>query len=103
MARMSIGDAHPRANTAIKLPPILAYIVGAEMAPRFVVENLIQKAIEALDELDDDADREDDDPAEDDNEDRCLSRDDDLTFRYDDGGAGDPDEAEDEHDREQCY
>ena len=103
MARMSIGDAHPRANTAIKLPPILAFIVGVEMAPRSVVENVIQKAIEALDELDGDPDLEDDDP------DQCMCRDDDLTFRYQDGGAGDPDDGdpymdeEDEHDREQCY
>lgn len=40
----------------IKLPPVLAYIVGADIAPRRSVEQLIQKAIDALDELDGDPD-----------------------------------------------
>lgn len=47
--------------TPIKLPPVLAHIVGAPVAPRRSVEELIERAIEALDELDGDPDEEEND------------------------------------------
>jgi hypothetical protein len=47
----------------VTLPPILAYIVGVPVAPRVTVERLIDAAIEALNELDGDPDREEDDPS----------------------------------------
>lgn len=52
-------------NAPIKLPPTLAYIVGVPVAPRTAVEQLIQRAIDELDELDGDPDLEDATDAED--------------------------------------
>ncbi len=42
----------------VKLPPVLGFIMGVDFAPRASVERLIQKAIDALDELDGDPDAE---------------------------------------------
>ena len=49
----------------IKLPSVLAYVVGAELAPRSAVEALIEAAINALDDLDGDIDLLDTNDAED--------------------------------------
>ncbi len=63
------NDLH---TAPIKLPPILAYIVGAPLAPRASVERLIQQAIDALDDMDGDPDLEpDDEPEEDDPSGQC--------------------------------
>lgn len=88
-------------------PPVMGYFEmpavfheGFKVAPRHIVEAIVEQLVEMLDRADGDADLEDDD------EDRCEGRDDDLAFRYQDGGAGDPDDGdpymdeEDEHDRE---
>lgn len=47
----------------VTLPPVLAYIMGVEIAPRRSVENLIQAAIDALDAMDGAPECEDDDPS----------------------------------------
>lgn len=82
------------------LPPAFRH---ATALPRADLERLIEELVTMLDAADGDPDMEED------NEDRCEGRDDDMTFRYQDRGAGDPDDGdpymdeEDEHDREQCY
>lgn len=59
--RTSVGDKRP-----LTLPPVLAYIVGAPVAPREAVEQLIERAIEVLDHMDGDPDAEDATDLEDD-------------------------------------
>jgi hypothetical protein len=44
----------------IALPPILAFVMGVPVAPREAVERKIERAIEALDEIDGDLDLEHD-------------------------------------------
>lgn len=42
----------------VTLPPVLAFIMGVPVASREAVERVIQRAIDALDEIDGDADFE---------------------------------------------
>lgn len=56
-----MATATLRAESApIKLPPVLAFIMGAPVAPRSAVERTIERAIEALDTIDGDPDLEPD-------------------------------------------
>jgi len=67
---------------------------GIRVAPRHIVEAIVEQLVDMLDRADGGPDLEDGD------EDCCIGHDDDLAFRCDDGGAGDDVDAEDEHDRE---
>jgi hypothetical protein len=55
---------HHETGAAVRLPPVLACIMGVPVAPREAVELTIQAAIGALDDMDGDPD-EDEDDAED--------------------------------------
>lgn len=62
-----MADLSLRAESVpVTLPPVLAYIMGVDIAPRASVERLIQAAIDALDAMDGDCDLEDATDAEDD-------------------------------------
>lgn len=85
-------------------PPTMGYFEmpavfheGFKVAPRHIVEAVVDQLIDMLDRADGDPDLEDD------SEDCCAAHDDDIAFRCDDGGAGDATDAEDGHDREECY
>jgi hypothetical protein len=68
-------------EAVIALPPVLAFTLGVPAAPRSAVEAVIQKMIDALDQIDGDADFEPgDEPG---------------PSYGNDGAAGDPDDAED--------
>lgn len=88
-------------------PPIEGYFQmpaafheGFKVAPRHIVEAIVDELVEMLDRADGDPDLEDDDPLEDDNEDRCAAYDEGPCWAPCDFLPGDPDDAEDEHDRE---
>ncbi|MBA4757747.1 hypothetical protein [Sphingosinicella sp.] len=78
-------------SATFALPPAFRH---ATALPRTALEQLIEELVTMLDAADGDPDLEDGD------EDCCIGHDDDLAFRFDDGGAGDDVDAEDEHDRE---
>ncbi|QQN73623.1 hypothetical protein [Croceicoccus sp. YJ47] len=50
----------------IKLPPTLSYMLGIDHAPRSVIDSMLQRAIDELDEIDGDPDLEDATDLEDD-------------------------------------
>lgn len=86
----------PPIEPVVQLPPVLAFAIGARFAPRSTVENLIERMVDALDEIDGDPDEE----ANGDEMDGTASADDPL-FPSDqpllattDGLPGDPDDAE---------
>ena len=62
-----MADLSLRAESVpVTLPPVLAYIMGVDIAPRASVERLLEAAIDALDAMDGDPDLEDATDAEDD-------------------------------------
>ena len=95
-----MADLSLRAEFApVTLPPVLAYIMGVDIAPRASVERLIQAAFDALDAMDGDPDLENATDAEDD---FSLSPD---VAEWASGVLGCPisDPGGDEHDgREEC-
>lgn len=83
------------------LPPAFRH---ATELPRADLERLIEELVTMLDVADGDPDAENYDvDLEDDNEDCCTARDDGMGFSGDDGYPGDPEDAEDGHDREAVF